>query len=138
MSFARRVTVIEAALEDVAVREQTLRSSPAISEPAPMDIQLHEPVCTLPPEEDSMDASHVVVKPDVSSGFEKFTWPEIPRGPCAAVREQTLRSSPAISEPAPMDIRLARDFPGDQVAFLRRLTCAQTCPDGFRWGSLVV
>ena len=67
VSFARRVTVIEAAPEDAAVREQTLRSSPALSEPAPMDIQLHEPVCTLPSEEDSMDASPVVVKPDVSS-----------------------------------------------------------------------
>ena len=28
-----------------------------------------------------MDASPVVVKPDILPGFEKFTWPEIPRGP---------------------------------------------------------
>ena len=49
-----------------SVRGQALWSSPVHSEPAPMDIQLHQPVCTLPPEEDSMDASPVVVKPDVS------------------------------------------------------------------------
>ena len=86
VSFALRVTVIEAAPKYAAVREQTLQSSPAPSEPAPMDIQLHEPVCTLTPEEDSRDASPVVVKPYFSSlpvppGFEKFTWSEIPRGP---------------------------------------------------------
>ena len=52
VSFTHRVTVIEAAPEDAAVREQTLRSSPALLEPAPMDIQLQEPVCTLPPEKD--------------------------------------------------------------------------------------
>ena len=78
VSFARQVTVIEDATEYAAVREQTLRSSPALSEPAPMDIQLHKPVCTLSPEEDSMDASTVVVKPDFlllpvpPPGFEKL------------------------------------------------------------------
>ena len=68
VSFARRVCVIQAAPEYVAVRELTLRSSPVLSEPAPMDIQLHEPVCNLPPEEDSMDTSPIVAKRFVASG----------------------------------------------------------------------
>ena len=42
VSFAGKITVIGAAAE--AVREPTSLSPPALPEPVPMDIQLHEPV----------------------------------------------------------------------------------------------
>ena len=86
VSFARKITVIGAAAESAAVREPTSLSPPALPELVPMDIQLHEPIYALFPEEDFMDDSTVAVKPDFSSlpappGCEKFTWPEANRGP---------------------------------------------------------
>ena len=50
------------------------------------DIQIHEPVYTLFPEEDPMDASTAVSKPDFSllpapPGFDRFVWPGTTPGP---------------------------------------------------------
>ena len=82
VSFPRRVTVIEAAPEYAAVREQTLQSSSALSKPAPMDIQLHEPVCTLPISRDAGDLPSLSVSPirsnspdvAVAAVSDSFSW----------------------------------------------------------------
>ena len=97
--FRRKITVIGAAAESAAVQEPTLLNPLALPEPVPMDIQFHEPVYTLSPEEDFMDNSTVALKPDFSSFPARWV----------------SRSSPGP--------RLL----GDRAASLRRLTSPRTC-----------
>ena len=70
VSFASVVTILGTAPESSADREPTSICPPALLDPVPVDlpdIQIHEPVYTLFPEEDPMDASTVVSKPDFLS-----------------------------------------------------------------------
>ena len=63
VSFASKVTVLGTVPESSADREPTSLGPPALPEPVPvdlLDIQIHEPVYALFPEEDPMDASTVV------------------------------------------------------------------------------
>ena len=67
VSFASKVTVLGTMLESSADREPPSLCPPVLPEPVPvdlLDIQIHEPVYTLFPEEDPMDTSTVVSKPD--------------------------------------------------------------------------
>ena len=105
VSFASKVTVLGTIPESSADREPTSLCPPALPEPAPvdlLDIQIHESVYTLFREEDTMDTSTVVSKPD---------FPLLP-----ARRVSTTSSG--------------RNPLGDRAAPLQRLTYPRTCRDG--------
>ena len=89
VSFASEVTVLGTAPESSAVRESTYLCFPALPDPGPVDlpdIQIHEPVYALFPEEYPMDVSTAVSKLDfpllpAPPGFEHFVWQGATRGP---------------------------------------------------------
>ena len=89
LSFTSEVTVLGTVPESLADREPTSLCPPALPDPVQVDlpdIQIHEPVHTLYPEEDPTDVSTVVSKPDfpllpASTSFDHFIWPGASPGP---------------------------------------------------------
>ena len=126
VTFAREVTVLGTTPESSAIRESTSLCFPALPEPVPVDlqdIQIHEPVYALFPEEDSMDVSTTVSKRDCPLlpallGFDHFVWPEAPQGP---------GGSPYMF-----------DFSVDQVQLFTTYINCRFCRDGSHWDFLAL
>ena len=89
LTFASEVTVLGTAPESSAVRESSSLCPPALPDSVPVDlpdIQIHEPVYALFPEEDPMDVSTAISKLDfpllpAPPGFDHFVWPGAIPGP---------------------------------------------------------